>query len=46
MQIKQTVIYKLKADTKNKAGRKLLFWSDNHDYLFDGWLEEILHKPI
>jgi len=25
MQIKQAVIYKLKAVTKNKAGRKLLF---------------------
>lgn len=37
MQIKEAVIYKLEADTKNKQGRKLLFHSksDNHHSLLD-----------
>lgn len=30
MQIKQIVIYKLKADLKNKAGRKLLFFHSGY----------------
>lgn len=50
MQIKQTVIYKLKADTKmlriKWVENYFFHWkSDNHNGLFDGWAEEIQYKP-
>lgn len=50
MHIKQTVIYKLKADTKMLR----IKWAENyfstesqgnHNGLFDGWAEEIQYKP-